>query len=102
MREQRNIRRSADCGLLALDGDARAKRLFLGSPDHAIAAGRHSDCAWPIRFEIDSVEAIVAAPDPKFCRRTPTRPCEPLNIAREAAEAGRNLAKNMRLPFVNP
>ncbi len=48
-------------GRLALDGDARAKRLFLGSLDHAIAAARHFAYAWPIQFKVDSFEVIVAA-----------------------------------------
>lgn len=48
-------------GHLALDGDARAKRLFTGSLDFAIAAARHFDYAWPIQFKVDSFDVIVEA-----------------------------------------
>lgn len=48
-------------GHLALDGDARAKRLFTGSLDFAIKAARHFDYAWPIQFKVDSFDVIVEA-----------------------------------------
>jgi hypothetical protein len=48
-------------GRLALDGDARAKRLFLGSLDFAVKAARHFDYAWPIQFKVDSFAVIVEA-----------------------------------------
>lgn len=48
-------------GHLALDGDARAKRLFTGSLGFAIKAARHFDYAWPIQFKVDSFEVIVEA-----------------------------------------
>lgn len=46
---------------LALDGDARAKRLFTASLDFAIKAARHFDYAWPIQFKVDSFDVIVEA-----------------------------------------
>lgn len=48
-------------GRLAIDGDARAKRFFLGSLDFAIEAARHFDYAWPIQFKVDSFDVIVEA-----------------------------------------
>ncbi|MDB5702993.1 MAG: hypothetical protein JWN66_109, partial [Sphingomonas bacterium] len=48
-------------GRLALDGDARAKRLFTGSLDFAVRAARHFDYAWPIQFKVDSFDVIVEA-----------------------------------------
>ena len=48
-------------GRLALDGDARARRFFLGSLDYAIKAARHFGYAWPIQFKVDSFDVIVAA-----------------------------------------
>ncbi|MES2288481.1 MAG: hypothetical protein V4530_01990 [Pseudomonadota bacterium] len=48
-------------GQLALDGDARAKRLFTASLDFAVKAARHFDYAWPIQFKVDSFEVIVEA-----------------------------------------
>jgi hypothetical protein len=48
-------------GWLALDGDARAKRLFLGSLDYGIKAAKHFRYAWPIQFKVDSFDVIVAA-----------------------------------------
>ena len=48
-------------GRLALDGDARAKRLFTRSLDFAIRAARHFDYAWPIQFKVDSFDVIVEA-----------------------------------------
>ena len=48
-------------GHLALDGDARARRLFTGSLDFAVKAARHFDYAWPIQFKVDSFDVIVAS-----------------------------------------
>lgn len=50
-------------GRLALDGDARAQRLFIGSLDLAVRAARHFDYAWPIQFKVDSFDVIVASRD---------------------------------------
>lgn len=48
-------------GRLALDGDARAKELFLGSLDFAIRAARHFGYAWPIQFKVTDFRVIVQA-----------------------------------------
>ncbi|KQT31040.1 hypothetical protein ASG29_16210 [Sphingomonas sp. Leaf412] len=48
-------------GRRALDGDARAKELFLGSLGLAIKAARHFAYAWPIQFKVDSLDVIVEA-----------------------------------------
>jgi hypothetical protein len=48
-------------GHLARDGDARAKRLFVGSLGLAVSAARHFDYAWPIQFKVDSFDVIVEA-----------------------------------------
>ncbi|CAH0357153.1 hypothetical protein [Sphingobium sp. CECT 9361] len=48
-------------GHLALDGDARAKRLFNGSLGLAVKAARHFHYAWPIQFKVDSFDVIVEA-----------------------------------------
>ena len=48
-------------GHLALDGDAKAKRLFTASLDFAILAARHFDYAWPIQFKVTDFSVIVAA-----------------------------------------
>ena len=48
-------------GHLALDGDARCRRLFTASLDFAVKAARHFDYAWPIQFKVDSFEVIVEA-----------------------------------------
>ena len=48
-------------GRLALDGDARATRLFTASLDYAIRAARHFRYAWPIQFKVDSFDVIVEA-----------------------------------------
>jgi hypothetical protein len=48
-------------GHLALDGDARAKRLFLGSLDLAVRAAHHFQYVWPIQFKVDSFDVIVEA-----------------------------------------
>ena len=46
-------------GHLAREGDAMAKRLFLGSLDLAVKAARHFGYAWPIQFKVDSFDVIV-------------------------------------------
>jgi hypothetical protein len=48
-------------GHLAREGDARAKRLFIGSLDLAVKAARHFNYAWPIQFKVDSFDVIVEA-----------------------------------------
>lgn len=48
-------------GHIALDGDARARRLFTGSLDFAVKAARHFDYHWPIQFKVDSFDVIVEA-----------------------------------------
>jgi len=48
-------------GHLARDGDARARRLFIGSLDLAIKAARHFEYHWPIQFKVDTFEVIVEA-----------------------------------------
>lgn len=48
-------------GHLALDGDAKAKRLFTASLDFAIRAARHFDYAWPIQFKVTDFSVIVEA-----------------------------------------
>ena len=48
-------------GHRALDGDARARRLFEGSLDYAIRAAHHFKYAWPIQFKVDDFEVIVKA-----------------------------------------
>lgn len=48
-------------GRMALEGDARAKRLFLASLDFAIAAARHFKYAWPIQFKVNDFSVIVEA-----------------------------------------
>ena len=57
-------------GRLALDGDARAERLFLGALDFGVRAAHHFDYAWPIQFKVDSFEVIVAARDDKGLGQT--------------------------------
>ena len=48
-------------GRMALDGDARARRLFEGSLDYAIKAAHHFKYAWPIQFKVDDFSVIVEA-----------------------------------------
>jgi hypothetical protein len=48
-------------GHLAVDGDARARRLFIGSLDFAIRAAKHFDYAWPIQFKVTDFSVIVEA-----------------------------------------
>ena len=48
-------------GHLALDGDARARRLFMESLEFAVKAARHFDYHWPIQFKVDSFDVIVEA-----------------------------------------
>lgn len=48
---------------LALDGDKRAERLFLQSVDHGIAAARHFDYRWPIKYDVTDFSVITAARD---------------------------------------
>ena len=48
-------------GHLALDGDARARRLFDASIDFAIEAARHFKYKWPIQYKITDFSVIKAA-----------------------------------------
>lgn len=48
-------------GRLALEGDARGKRLFTASLEYAIKAARHFRYAWPIQFKVDDFSIIVEA-----------------------------------------
>jgi hypothetical protein len=48
-------------GHLALDGDARAKRLFTASLDFAIETAHHFDYVWPIQFKVTDFSVIVEA-----------------------------------------
>lgn len=50
-------------GRLALDGDRRARRLFLDSLPHGIRAAHHFDYCWPIQFKIDDFTVITAQRD---------------------------------------
>lgn len=46
-------------GRLALDGDAKAKDLFLKSLDYAIKAAHHFDYKWPIQYKITDFAVIT-------------------------------------------
>jgi hypothetical protein len=48
-------------GRLALRGEARAKRMFLGGLGYAIKAAHRFKYAWPIQFKIDDFSVIVEA-----------------------------------------
>ena len=48
-------------GRLALDGHARARRLFLGSLPFAIKAAQHFEYHWPIQYDIRDFSLITAA-----------------------------------------
>lgn len=46
---------------LALAGSAKARALFLGGLEHAIAAARHFNYVWPIQYRVTDFEVITAA-----------------------------------------
>jgi len=46
-------------GKLALDGDAKARRLFLKSLPYAIRAARHFTYKWPIQYKITDFSVIT-------------------------------------------
>lgn len=48
-------------GRLALGGEARAKRMFLGTLGYAMKAAHHFRYAWPIQFKVDDFSVIVEA-----------------------------------------
>jgi hypothetical protein len=48
-------------GRLALHGDAKARRLFLGSLDYAIRSAHHFAYKWPIQYKIDDFAVIEEA-----------------------------------------
>lgn len=50
-------------GRLALDGDRRARRLFLDSIDFGIKAAHHFEYRWPIQYKITDFSVITAARD---------------------------------------
>jgi hypothetical protein len=48
-------------GRLALDGDKRARRLFLASLGFAVRTAHHFKYAWPIQFKVSDFSVIVDA-----------------------------------------
>ncbi|MCC2981041.1 hypothetical protein [Sphingomonas sp. IC4-52] len=45
-------------GILALDGDADARALFLDSLDFAVKAARHFDYEWPVQYKVNDFSVI--------------------------------------------
>ena len=45
-------------GILALDGDDDARRLFLDGLDYAVRAARHFDYRWPIQYDVTDFSVI--------------------------------------------
>lgn len=45
-------------GRLAIDGDRKARRLFLGSLDYAIRSAHHFAYEWPIQYKVDDFSVI--------------------------------------------
>jgi hypothetical protein len=50
-------------GILALDGDGDARRLFSSSLDYAIKAAHHFEYKWPIQFKVTDFSIITQAAD---------------------------------------
>lgn len=50
-------------GRLAIDGDRRAKRLFLDSIDYGIESAHHFEYKWPIQYNLTDRSVITAARD---------------------------------------
>jgi hypothetical protein len=50
-------------GRLAVDGNKRAKRLFLQSIDFGIEAARHFDYKWPIQYNVTDFSVITPSRD---------------------------------------
>ncbi|ATY32280.1 hypothetical protein [Sphingomonas psychrotolerans] len=50
-------------GRLALDGNKKAKRLFLQSIDYGIESAHHFDYKWPIQYNVTDRSVITAARD---------------------------------------
>lgn len=48
---------------LALDGDKRARRMFLDSIDYGIESAHHFDYKWPIQYKVTDRSVITAARD---------------------------------------
>ncbi len=48
-------------GILALDGDDRARALFLDSIGYAVRAARHFDYHWPIQYRVTDFSVITDA-----------------------------------------
>jgi hypothetical protein len=46
-------------GRLALDGDKRARTLFLKSIDHGIKAAHHFDYKWPVQYKVTDFSVIT-------------------------------------------
>ncbi|MBB5711490.1 hypothetical protein [Sphingomonas xinjiangensis] len=50
-------------GRLAIDGDKRARKLFIDSVDFGIEAAHHFDYRWPIQYNVTDFSIITAARD---------------------------------------
>ncbi len=48
-----------DLGRLAKRGDPEARRLLLGSLEHAIRAARHFEYRWPVKFSLETLEVLT-------------------------------------------
>lgn len=48
-------------GRLALQGDAKAKELFLNSMDYAVRAAKHFKYIWPIQYNVEDFSIIKAS-----------------------------------------
>ena len=48
-----------DLGRLAKRGDPEARRMLLGSLDHAIRAARHFEYRWPVKFSLETLEVLT-------------------------------------------
>lgn len=46
-------------GILALDGDARARKLFLACLDYGIKAAHHFDYKWPVQYNVTDFSIIT-------------------------------------------
>ena len=57
-------------GRLALDGDQRAKRLFLQSVDYGIKAAHHFKYKWPIQYNVTDFSVIQESRDDKGLGQT--------------------------------
>jgi hypothetical protein len=48
-------------GVLALDGDEQARRLFLNSIDYGIRSAHHFDYEWPVQYKVTDFSIITEA-----------------------------------------